>query len=207
MRNGSRWRVYAVDTEHHRIAARRLDDGARAAFSGDYLRAHITHGYAVTVHSAQGVTADTTHAVLGESTSRALLYVALTRGRDSNQAYLYERIAGEGDHEHAEQIPGVHVARRGSGRDAAQLVRAIIATHDEQPRTAYDIAAETEDRDQLPERVRRLCDRRTSAVHRRNAAYQNWCDADVEQRIERQRSIDQHISRSQEQGHDYGLEL
>jgi conjugative relaxase-like TrwC/TraI family protein len=207
VRNGNRWRVFAVDTEHHRIAARRLDDGARAAFSGDYLRAHITHGYAVTVHSAQGVTADTTHAVLGESTSRALLYVALTRGRDSNQAYLYERIAGEGDHEHAEQIPGVHVARRGSGRDAAQLVRAIIATHDEQPRTAYDIAAETEDRDQLPERVRRLCDRRTSAVHRRNAAYQNWCDADVEQRIERQRSIDQHISRSQEQGHDYGLEL
>jgi hypothetical protein len=36
----------------------------------------------------------TTHAVLGESTSRALLYVALTRGRESNAAYLYERTAG-----------------------------------------------------------------------------------------------------------------
>ena len=54
VRNGNRWRVFAVDTEHHRIAARRLDDGARAAFSGDYLRQHITHGYAVTLHSAQG---------------------------------------------------------------------------------------------------------------------------------------------------------
>ena len=82
VRNGNRWRVYAVDTDHNRIAARRLDDGARAAFSGDYLREHITHGYAVTVHSAQGVTADTTHAVLGETTTRALLYVAMTRGRD-----------------------------------------------------------------------------------------------------------------------------
>ena len=82
MRNGHRWHVYAVDTDHNRIAARRLDDGARTAFSGDYLREHITHGYAVTVHSAQGVTADTTHAVLGENTSRALLYVAMTRGRD-----------------------------------------------------------------------------------------------------------------------------
>ena len=58
VRNGNRWRVYAVDTDHNRIAARRLDDGARTAFTGDYLREHITHGYAVTVHSAQGVTAE-----------------------------------------------------------------------------------------------------------------------------------------------------
>ena len=147
MRNGHRWQVFAVDTEHNRIAARRLDDGARAAFTGDYLREHITHGYAVTVHSAQGVTADTTHAVLGENTSRNLLYVAMTRGRDTNTAYLYERIAGEGEHEHAQPTPGVHVARRGTGRDASQLVRAIIANHDEQARTAHDIAAETHDRE------------------------------------------------------------
>jgi hypothetical protein len=33
-----------------------FDDGARTAFSRDYLREHITHGYVVTVHSAQGVT-------------------------------------------------------------------------------------------------------------------------------------------------------
>ena len=59
VRNGNRWQVYAVDTDASpRIAARRLDDGARTAFSGDYLREHITHGYAVTVHSAQGVTAE-----------------------------------------------------------------------------------------------------------------------------------------------------
>jgi ATP-dependent exoDNAse (exonuclease V) alpha subunit len=88
VRNGNRWRVIAVDTEHNRIAARRLEDGARAAFSGDYLRQHITHGYAVTVHSAQGATADTTHAVLGENTTRAMLYVAMTRGRESNSEYL-----------------------------------------------------------------------------------------------------------------------
>jgi hypothetical protein len=90
-----------------------LEDGARAAFSGDYLRQHITHGYAVTVHSAQGATADTTHAVLGENTTCAMLYVAMTRGRESNSAYLYEHIAGEGDHERAEP-DGLHVMRRGS---------------------------------------------------------------------------------------------
>ena len=66
VRNGNRWRVYAVDPDNDRIAARRMSDGTRGAFSGEYLREHITHGYAITVHSAQGVTADTTHAVLGE---------------------------------------------------------------------------------------------------------------------------------------------
>jgi conjugative relaxase-like TrwC/TraI family protein len=210
VRNGNRWRVFAVDTANHRIAARRLSDGARAAFSGDYLRGHITHGYAVTVHSAQGVTADTTHAVLGETTSRALLYVALTRGRESNAAYLYERKAGETEHEHA-QPDGLHIARRGSGREAAQFVRAIIAIRDEQAHTAHHIAAQAPDCNHLPDRVRRLLDRRARAVHRRHAAYQNWCHANAEQLVERQRWIDQHLSRSQqhsrERGLDYGLGL
>jgi ATP-dependent exoDNAse (exonuclease V) alpha subunit len=103
VRNGNRWRVYAIDPEHNRIAARRFDDDARAAFTGDYLSEHITHGYAVTVHSAQGVTADTTQAVLGENTTRAMAYVAMTRGRESNTVYLYRRTAGDADHEHTER--------------------------------------------------------------------------------------------------------
>jgi ATP-dependent exoDNAse (exonuclease V) alpha subunit len=90
VRNGNRWRVAAVDTKTNRLAAERLDDGARVVFGGDYLREHINHGYAVTVHSAQGATADTTHAVLDETATRALFYVAMTRGRDSNTAYLYQ---------------------------------------------------------------------------------------------------------------------
>jgi len=39
--------------------------------------------------------------------------VAMTRGRESNQAYLYERIAGEGEHEHA-QPDGLQIIRRGT---------------------------------------------------------------------------------------------
>jgi ATP-dependent exoDNAse (exonuclease V) alpha subunit len=31
-----------------------------------YLLEHVSLGYAVTVHSAQGITADTAHAVIGE---------------------------------------------------------------------------------------------------------------------------------------------
>jgi ATP-dependent exoDNAse (exonuclease V) alpha subunit len=110
VRNGNRWRVYAIDVDHSRIAARRLEDGARVVFTGDYLREHVAYGYAVTVHSAQGVTADTTHAVLGENATRALLYVAMTRGRGFNMAYLCQRTAGEADHEH-HQLEDVHMTR------------------------------------------------------------------------------------------------
>ena len=122
MRNGNRWQAVAVDADHHRIAARRLTDGARAVFDCDYVRDHISHGYAVTVHAAQGVTADTTHAVLGEKASRATLYVAMTRGRESNHAYLYERIAEAAEYSQAGP-GGLHVARRGSSRAAAHLLR------------------------------------------------------------------------------------
>jgi hypothetical protein len=54
-----------------------------SSFDNDYLRDHVSLGYAITVHSAQGVTADTSHAVLSENTSRAMRYVATTAGATS----------------------------------------------------------------------------------------------------------------------------
>lgn len=205
VRNGNRWQVFAVDdtAEHSRIAARRLADGARAVFSGEYLAEHITHGYAVTVHSAQGVTADTTHAVLGERTSRNLSYVAMTRGRESNTAYLYERLAGEGDHDHT-QPDGVHVAHRGTSHDAAALVRGIIGAGGETARTAHDVAADT-DRAQLPDRVAGLLEHRTRVVAARRAAYRHWHQQVTDLAAERQQSIERHLSRSHDL--DSGIEL
>ncbi|MBV9320698.1 MAG: hypothetical protein JO106_12455 [Mycobacterium sp.] len=97
--------------------------------------------------------------------------------------------------------------RRGSDRDAAQLVRAIIANHDEQTRTAHDIAAQTTDRDQLPERVNSLLGRHTDAVRRRQRAYRRRIDAIQGEVIDRQRWLDRHLSRSRERSLDYGLEL
>jgi hypothetical protein len=126
-----------------------------AAFTGDYLSGHITYGYAVTVHSGQGVTANTTHAVLSENTTRALAYVAMTRGRESNSAYLYQRTAGEADHQQ----------RGPEDIHAAHLMRDIITTHDDRARTAHDVTATT-DREHLPEPLRSLADRRTKAAER-----------------------------------------
>jgi hypothetical protein len=133
--------------------------------------------------------------------------VALTRGRDTNQVYLYERQAGETEHEHRDE-PGVHVARRGTSAQAAHLVRALIGTPDTQARTAHDIAAQTTvDREQLPKRIQHLLARRATAVHARRAAYARWHNDLLDARIERHRVIDEHRSRDLGIDRSEGLEL
>jgi hypothetical protein len=84
-------------------------------------------------------------------------------------------------------------------------VRAIIANHDDRAHTAHYIAAET-DTEQLPDRVASLLARRTVAVQARRTAYRQWNEA-AQELLERQRWIDQHLSRSQDQGLDHGIDL
>ncbi len=45
-------------------------------------------GYAVTSYRAQGITTDTAHVLVDSSMTRENLYVAMTRGRDANIAYV-----------------------------------------------------------------------------------------------------------------------
>ncbi|WP_454132169.1 C-terminal helicase domain-containing protein [Microbacterium lacticum] len=45
-------------------------------------------GYAITGHRAQGITVDTAHAVVTATTTRENFYVAMTRGRHGNHAYV-----------------------------------------------------------------------------------------------------------------------
>jgi hypothetical protein len=65
-----------------------------------------------------------------------------------NRVFIYDKIAGEGDHEHAEPAPGLHQARRGDAHQAADLVRAITG-RDERPQTVHQVAATT-DRNNCP---------------------------------------------------------
>jgi hypothetical protein len=53
-----------------------------------YAREHVELAYATTVYGAQGETTGTGHLMLGEHTSAASAYVAMTRGRDHNVAHL-----------------------------------------------------------------------------------------------------------------------
>lgn len=191
VRNGNRWRVYAINAGLNRIAARRLDDDARTVFTGDYLRENITHGYAVAVHSARGVTTDTTHTLLGKNAARAMLYVAMTRGRESNAAYLYERTAGEADHQHPEH-DDVDRARRGSNREVALVLRDIIGARDERARTAHDVNVDCE-RHQLPESVVSHVHRRSEAIDRRR---RSWLQQTQAVKSDDERSREHQVTRT-----------
>ncbi|GAA4064992.1 hypothetical protein GCM10023065_15780 [Microbacterium laevaniformans] len=60
-------------------------------------------GYAVTAYRAQGITTDTAHAVVEPGTTRENLYVAMTRGRASNTAYV---VVSRPDDNHSARHPG-----------------------------------------------------------------------------------------------------
>src|SRR5262249_36485079 len=126
------------------VAAERLTDGARTVFDGAYMSEYITLGYATTVHGAQGVTADNCYAVFGESASRAMLYVAMSRGWHTNQAYLYQRTSHEADHQHAAPAasPQIHRLSRGDNYSAARAFRTIVA-NDDLPTTMHAKAEHT----------------------------------------------------------------
>lgn len=85
----------------------------------------------------------------------------MTRGRETNIAYIYERAT---EQEYGlDQLQGAHVMGRPNSDHAGRLLRAIIANHD-QPVTVHDFAAQTPSA-AMPQRVRRIHDRRAAAVN------------------------------------------
>jgi hypothetical protein len=207
VRNGQRWQVVKVDDtpEHPRIAARRLGDGAVTVLEGDYLRQQVQLGHAVTVHSAQGVTADTCRAVIGDTTTRNLAYVAMTRGRDTNEVYLYERTIGEADHQHRDDqaADGVHLAQRGSPAQAARMLRQLVG-RDQRARTAHRTAADTP-AEQLSPLVADLVAEHQQTVTRRHANYQKNRRAQRDRTLDRSLGLDRDRGRERDRGYDLSL--
>ncbi len=89
VRNGDRWTVLDVRTDGA-VVARRLGAtrGSSVVLPAAYVAENLELGYAVTSYRAQGVTTDTAHVLVDSSMTRENLYVAMTRGRESNQAYV-----------------------------------------------------------------------------------------------------------------------
>ena len=117
----------------------RLDSGREVVFAlKDYDA--LDHGYAATMHKAQGVTVDHAHVLLSASMDRHLTYVALSRHRESvrlhwseeemgNSARMAERLARARrkestlDYEPAAVSTGTGFAvRRGLAPESAILV-------------------------------------------------------------------------------------
>ncbi len=98
VKNGSLGTVLAVEAQGERLTVR--VDGQGGPEGKDvtfYLRdyGHVEHGYAATIHKAQGVTVDRAHVLASAMMDRHAAYVALTRHRDG--VALHWSAEGHGD--------------------------------------------------------------------------------------------------------------
>jgi UvrD-like helicase C-terminal domain len=93
-------------------------------------------GYATTVHTAQGVTADTIYGVVTGEEARQQLYTMLTRARTANHIYL--SVVGDGDPHTVIQPNNVHL------RTATDLLEQILA-RDVTPQSATTLLREQQD--------------------------------------------------------------
>jgi hypothetical protein len=89
VRNGDRWTVLAINPDGSMKARRAgYQFGATVTLPAAYVAEHVDLGYAITAHRAQGITVDTAHVIATEATTKENLYVALTRGKEANTAYV-----------------------------------------------------------------------------------------------------------------------
>lgn len=89
VKNGDRWLITDIRRDGS-VVVNRVDPRRRgkAVLPREYVGESLDLGYAVTAHRAQGVTVDTAHVVVTPTTTRENLYVSMSRGRESNIAYV-----------------------------------------------------------------------------------------------------------------------
>jgi conjugative relaxase-like TrwC/TraI family protein len=131
VKNGDQWTVIAISGDGSMIVQRAAGGGGSVVLPADYVKSHVELGYASTAHRAQGRTVDTAHAMIAAPTEREVLYVAATRGRDSNMLYVDTQYDPDADTSHgpvAEQDPldvlRCVLANIGAEQTATESIRA-----------------------------------------------------------------------------------
>ena len=94
VKNGDRWTITHVAKQGD-LSVRHNRSHLTVRLPVDYVRTSTGLGYATTIHSAQGVSADTMHGLITGQESRQQMYAMLTRGRHANHLYL--QVVGDGD--------------------------------------------------------------------------------------------------------------
>jgi Ti-type conjugative transfer relaxase TraA len=108
VKNGSLGTVQSLTASRMAVT---LDDGRSIAFeTRDY--AHVDHGYAATIHKAQGMTVDRVHVLATPGLDAHATYVALSRHRDRVDLHY-------GNDDFADQTRLVRALSRERGKDMA----------------------------------------------------------------------------------------
>ncbi len=87
VKNGGEWRITATHADGA-LAVTRVRGNNSVVLPARYVALHVELAYASTVHRSQGRTVDTAHAFVTPTTTRDVLYVALTRGSTANHLYV-----------------------------------------------------------------------------------------------------------------------
>lgn len=104
VRNGDRWKVADVRSDGSMLVRREgRSRGSAVLLPAAYVAEHVELGYAVTSFRAQGLTTDTAHVLVDSAMTRETFYVAMTRGRTANVAYV---AVDKPDSSHAGPHPG-----------------------------------------------------------------------------------------------------
>lgn len=97
VRNGALWDVTAVLPDGSlRVRPAGHTDAATVRLPAEYVADHVELGYATTIARTQGMTVDETHTIATPGMGREDLYVAMSRGRHTNRAYV---VIDQGDPE------------------------------------------------------------------------------------------------------------
>lgn len=122
VRNGALWDVEAALPDGSlRVRPANHADATSVRLPAEYVAEHVELGYATTIARTQGVTVDETHTIATPGMGREDLYVAMSRGRHTNRAYVVV------DHGDPECLPG-HAPS-----SAREVLEQILATSHAEP--------------------------------------------------------------------------
>lgn len=189
--NGTRATIDRIDTRRHELT---LTTTGRAILRVPFAYAdagHLTHGYATTIHKAQGATVDRCYVLADDTLTREHAYTALSRGRHGNEMFVVAPDRRVEERHTIEVEPDERDAvRHAIGRSAAKR----MAVDQREPRiTRLDQLRAEQDR--LRTRIgwgpsnpwvehHELCDRIDQEKHRRDSAQRRLDQA--------RRSLDDH---------------
>jgi conjugative relaxase-like TrwC/TraI family protein len=87
VKNGDLWTVLATHDDG-RLTVQHENHHGKITLPADYTAEWVELGYASTINRAQGATVDVARAVVDQNTERSDAYVALSRGKYGNHAYV-----------------------------------------------------------------------------------------------------------------------